>query len=346
MSQWGHDFRPDYFRLGDVARALGARSIFAATATATPRVRSTSRGGSGSATRCGSRPASTGPTSPTTSSRWDPRGRSATRRWRCSPSPTRCRRSSTPDAQEDRRDGGLARARSSAIPCPPTTPGWSASRGGRPTAFMSGEAPVVVATNAFGMGVDKADVRTVVHEVVPSLARGLLPGGRPRGARRPAVALRAARREPRQGPARVLHQPDRPSRRRRTTAGASTERSGGSSRARRAGGGRSCSISVIGSSPRRWAGAVTCVMGRSPPRSHSPGRGRGRSPRATTPRSRTGDPRRRARGAEPSVDGRGPSRSCAAGGARRCASTTTTSCPVTATTTTGAPTICFARWTR
>ena len=34
--------------------------------------------------------------------------------------------------------------------------------------FMSGEVPVVVATNAFGMGVDKANVRTVIHEAVPS----------------------------------------------------------------------------------------------------------------------------------------------------------------------------------
>ncbi|MGC2375256.1 MAG: helicase-related protein, partial [Solirubrobacteraceae bacterium] len=35
-------------------------------------------------------------------------------------------------------------------------------------AFMSGRAEVVVATNAFGMGVDKADVRTVVHWAVPT----------------------------------------------------------------------------------------------------------------------------------------------------------------------------------
>src|SRR6202030_1643796 len=35
-------------------------------------------------------------------------------------------------------------------------------------AFMEGSAEVVVATNAFGMGVDKANVRTVAHWALPT----------------------------------------------------------------------------------------------------------------------------------------------------------------------------------
>src|SRR3954447_21478058 len=40
VSEWGHDFRPDYFRLADAARYLGADAIVASTATATPQVAS------------------------------------------------------------------------------------------------------------------------------------------------------------------------------------------------------------------------------------------------------------------------------------------------------------------
>ncbi|HJK89531.1 MAG TPA: RecQ family ATP-dependent DNA helicase, partial [Polyangiaceae bacterium LLY-WYZ-15_(1-7)] len=39
ISQWGHDFRPDYLRLGPAIRRLAPRHVLACTATATPIVR-------------------------------------------------------------------------------------------------------------------------------------------------------------------------------------------------------------------------------------------------------------------------------------------------------------------
>src|SRR3954466_8212527 len=39
ISEWGHDFRPDYLKLGGVAEAGGGRPVLALTATAAPPVR-------------------------------------------------------------------------------------------------------------------------------------------------------------------------------------------------------------------------------------------------------------------------------------------------------------------
>src|SRR5205085_2215195 len=39
ISQWGHDFRPDYLQLGRVIKALGHPRVLALTATASPEVR-------------------------------------------------------------------------------------------------------------------------------------------------------------------------------------------------------------------------------------------------------------------------------------------------------------------
>ncbi|HEU0051556.1 MAG TPA: DEAD/DEAH box helicase, partial [Longimicrobium sp.] len=38
ISEWGHNFRPDYLKLADTARELGAERVLALTATATPQV--------------------------------------------------------------------------------------------------------------------------------------------------------------------------------------------------------------------------------------------------------------------------------------------------------------------
>ena len=50
-----------------------------------------------------------------------------------------------------------------------TTPAWRPTSARRPsTGSWTGDAEVVVATNAFGMGVDKADVRSVWHWAIPT----------------------------------------------------------------------------------------------------------------------------------------------------------------------------------
>jgi RecQ family ATP-dependent DNA helicase len=169
VSQWGHDFRPEYFKLGEIARRLGARSILAATATATPRVSIdiVNRLGLDDPVRI-----ATGFERPNLS--YDVVATSGEREREAAVSALLAEPGALPaivysgtrkrtDATAKRLSRELGRH----------VPAYHAGMEREPRAeaqraFMSGEAPVVVATNAFGMGVDKADVRTVIHEAVPS----------------------------------------------------------------------------------------------------------------------------------------------------------------------------------
>ena len=169
VSQWGHDFRPDYLRLGDVAQRVGARSIFAATATATPRV------AADIAQRLGLRDPvriTTGFDRPNLS--YDvvkvgsERAKQAATLALLSepealPAIVYAGTRKKTKATADWLSGKLGQR------VPTYHAGMEReARAAAQRTFMSGEAPVVVATNAFGMGVDKSNVRTVIHEAVPS----------------------------------------------------------------------------------------------------------------------------------------------------------------------------------
>jgi ATP-dependent DNA helicase RecQ len=169
VSQWGHDFRPEYFRLADAARWLGAEAILASTATATPEV------ARDIVERLGLREAvhvATGFDRPNLSfAVVDCANKEAVHRRIAAAL-------SEPDAlpaivyagtraEADRLADRLGRELGvEAIAYHAGLPRDVRAEAQR--RFMAGEAPVVVATNAFGMGVDKADVRTVCHESVPS----------------------------------------------------------------------------------------------------------------------------------------------------------------------------------
>jgi len=168
VSQWGHDFRPDYFRLADAARWLGAKALIASTATATPQV------ARDIVARLGLKEPSlvtTGFDRPNLSFSVVP----------CSTTADKHARIAAALGEEGARPAivyagtrksceSLAERLGVELGIEVLAYHAGLGRNERTAAqrrFMSGESQVVVATNAFGMGVDKADVRTVCHESVP-----------------------------------------------------------------------------------------------------------------------------------------------------------------------------------
>jgi ATP-dependent DNA helicase RecQ len=171
VAEWGHDFRPDYLRLHGAIEALGRPAVMAATATATPRVAQEIATRLGLCDWVGVRSGFDRPN--LTFDVVGLEGKGAVARKRATLLHALSRDDGRPaivycGTRKDTTEVGalLAEHRLDVV-CYHAGMSPEARRASQ-DAFMGGRAEVVVATNAFGMGVDKADVRTVVHWALPT----------------------------------------------------------------------------------------------------------------------------------------------------------------------------------
>lgn len=162
VSEWGQDFRPSYLRLASIRRRIGDPQTVALTATATPRVRrdvarllelrspTVIVGGF-------DRPNLTFHVQTVAS---DPeRHQEMVRHVRTVRDPVVVYAATRRQVEHAARIVSSAGVRAVAYHA-----GLAPERRARAQEdFMSGATPVIVATNAFGMGIDKPDVRLVLH---------------------------------------------------------------------------------------------------------------------------------------------------------------------------------------
>jgi ATP-dependent DNA helicase RecQ len=166
ISAWGHDFRPDYLQLGHLIRELGRPPVVALTATASPPVREDI------VIRLGLRDpveVVAGLDRPNlTLSALHCAGEEI--RWQrlCSvleqvPGPGIVYTPTRRGAEEL-----TGRLRSAGVDARMYHGGMAAGeRTRRHEDFLADRVPVMVATSAFGMGIDKPDIRFVVHVALP-----------------------------------------------------------------------------------------------------------------------------------------------------------------------------------
>ncbi len=166
VSQWGHDFRPSYLQLGHTIEQLGHPTVLAMTATAAPPIREEI------ASRLGMKRPKVlvgGFDRPNIYLRVDHHKDANKKleallhrvRWADKPGIIYV-------ATRKEAESIMAGLSEDGIKSLFYHGGLKASERDKiQNEFMSGEAEVIVATNAFGMGIDKADIRFVYHYDAP-----------------------------------------------------------------------------------------------------------------------------------------------------------------------------------
>ncbi len=167
ISQWGHDFRPAFLEIGSALAGLGRPTLLALTATASDEVAQDIREQLGVASL---HVVDTGVYRPNLHYRVEQFTRDERKLERLlalvaeRPGPTLIY-AATIKAVELIHEA-LQAAGESVVRYHGRL--GAAERRAQQDAFMEGTARVMVATNAFGLGIDKADVRNLVHYQMPS----------------------------------------------------------------------------------------------------------------------------------------------------------------------------------
>ena len=165
LSQWGHDFRPDYMRLGKALEKMGRPQCVALTATATPIVREDIRGVLNLREPFES---ISGFERPNLSFTITPVEKVAQKYGRLKKVLAENKTGIVYCATRKKVEEVAETIHSWGLKCIAYHGGMSdQEREDTQNTFISREADIAVATNAFGMGIDRSDVRFVVHFEIP-----------------------------------------------------------------------------------------------------------------------------------------------------------------------------------
>ena len=172
ISEWGHNFRPDYLKLVAFARRCGAERVLALTATAPPKVLDDIRQGFDIAPECAVRTGFYRPnlTLLSTPVRAEERDTALLSKLRERPPGSTIvyvtlQRTAEEVAEQLRAAGFEAQAYHAGMK--------TEDRTRVQETFIASDRCIVVATIAFGMGIDKADIRYVYHYNLPKSLENL-----------------------------------------------------------------------------------------------------------------------------------------------------------------------------